>query len=216
MVLQTLKQFFGLRHTEYIALSRADLSAREAWAVVAPRLAACDPSLLLASVANGWGPIRQGIQPLLIHEGRITPGTAWRFNARTPDGKRQVTFCLCGDSALIRESQRITVFELDENGEQVRPRAAPRDWLDSPEIWNMVCEQPSFRPGLNPELSGVTLMLCEWFQTRHWCWVANCWFGKARDGVNVVVVLDAISGCALREEVTRYSAGWPVSKSAPN
>lgn len=215
-MLPALKHIFGAPPTEYVSLSRTNPSARDAWAVVAARLAATDSSLLLVGVANGGGPLRPkpGARPSLLRDGRIAEDTAWQFRARTPDDHRQVTFWLSGKGALARRKQRITVFALDENGQRIRPRVIPDAWLDSPEIWNIVRDQPSFRPGRLPDLSSISLQIAEWFQSRRWCWIARCSFGDARGGAQVLIVLDAISGVVLNEELTRYANGVPVSKSA--
>jgi hypothetical protein len=202
------------KSTEQVSLSHADLSAREAWAVVAPRLSAIDNSLLLISVANRSWPLRPGA--LTLRNGRIADNAAWMFNARTPDGKRQVTFFLSGSGMLAREKSRITVFELDTNGERILPRAVPADWLDSPEAWKIVQGQPSFRPGFLPDLVGTQLTLTQWFRNRRWCWVVYCSFGDPSGWVRVLIVIDAISGAVLEEEITRYGAdGMAFSKSAP-
>src|SRR5690242_1948259 len=116
MVLRSLRQLLGLRHTEHIALPRTDPSAREGWSVVAPRLAAINSSLLLISIVNTRGPIQRDVRPSLLRDGRTARDTAWGFRARTPDGSRQVTFWLYGDGALAWEKRRITIFALDENG----------------------------------------------------------------------------------------------------
>src|SRR4051812_31993166 len=58
VMLRALMQIFGAQRTEYVPLCCTDPSAREAWAVVAPRLTATDSSLLLVGVANSAGPLR--------------------------------------------------------------------------------------------------------------------------------------------------------------
>ncbi|MCC7047910.1 MAG: hypothetical protein IT562_14450 [Alphaproteobacteria bacterium] len=210
-----MKNILGLRRTEYVALERTDLSAREAWVVVAPRFAAASGALRLDSVASkpALGAPRNA-RSYLLKDGRIGPDTAWMFHARMPDGTRQVWASLSGRGVLTLEWERINIFEVDENGERVNPRAMPESWLDSVEIWDIARRQPSYQPALYPEVASVSLKLTEW--SRHGCWVTRCYFGDARHGVDVWIVIDALSGAVRTEKVTRYSDGLPVSTSAPN
>lgn len=205
----------GVRQNEIVALCREDISALEAWVIVAPRLLTYNTLLLPISVASSPEPLLQKGRRSLLREGRIAVDTAWEFRARAPDGKTQITFWLAGNGALAWKRQRITVFELDANGERIPTRAMPNDWLDSPEVWNIARGQSAFRAAPQQDLSSVSLQLLEYFQKRRWCWVTRCFFGDGRRGAEVEIVLDAISGEVLLDKITRYSDGMPISTSIP-
>jgi hypothetical protein len=216
-MLRALKQLFGAPYIERIPLHRSDLSARDAWEIVAPHVHAADASLLLVGVINSLGPLRptEGIRPSMLQNGRIADDTAWEFLVRSPDGDRQIRFTLSGDGTLQRRKQRITVFAVDDDGDRIRPRAISGGWVDSPEISNIVRGTAPFQSGLSRhDLSSISLEMGEWFPRRQSCWIARCRFGDARRGARTLTVLDAISGAVLSEELTRYADGVPISTSA--
>lgn len=215
MNLPSFTGLFQRRRVEHAALPRPDVSAREAWSIVAPRCAAGD-TLLPVGIASTMQPGRQQIgRASLLRDGRITHDTAWRFCFRPPDGTRQLNVWLSGGGELTFEKQRIKVFRLDANGERMRPKALQENWLDSPEVWKIAQSRPSLQPDHYPPLSGVSLQLVEWFENRRWCWAAWHRFlvEGSRDGATALIVIDAVSGDVLQEEVTRYSGGMPVSRS---
>src|SRR5579862_5385529 len=118
-----------------------------------------------------------------------------------------------GQGELTFESHRIKTFQIDSNGRRIMPRAVPENWLDSPEVWAITQSRPALEPNRYPPLSWVSLTLAEWFSNRRWCWATQHRFciEGTNDGAMVWVVLDAVSGELLHENVTRYSKGSPIS-----
>jgi hypothetical protein len=113
-----------------LSLTRPDLSAREAFALIDP---------FVTNSGKGWYPVRIGYSGALNRDGRLSVGVgAWEPSYILDRGgsfiraalffNGNLSFKKNNDSALARMSPRL--------------QALPSDWLDSTEISNIVARIP--------------------------------------------------------------------------
>ncbi len=126
---------------------RPDLSAREAFDLVVP---------IMSKFGAEWFPDRFHIEGFGVdQEGRLTDGSAWRFNFRSHQTAGFVSARLWFDGRMTSDGHLFP--SVPGLSKPIEPVALPDHWIDTPQLMSMLSTEPAFEDSGFPDHVWVEL-----------------------------------------------------------